>query len=175
MGSLFGPLLASGLCESVRVGIILSGEWIKMDYEQIVQDALRLAVRRVLKETQQTGLKPPHHFYISFATTYPGVDVPDFLKESSPEEVTIVLQHQFWDLQIEEKYFKVILNFQEVPYNVSVPFDALLSFMDPGVKFGLQFTPPPVVEALDVLPAGETPPEKVEKNNVIAVDFFRRK
>lgn len=148
-----------------------------MDYEQVVQDALRSAVRRILKETQRDGLKPPHYFYISFATNYPGVDIPDFLKDSSPEEVTIVLQHQFWDLQVQDTYFKVILNFQEVPYNVCVPFDALLSFMDPGVKFGLQFTPPPVVdEPLKMLPIENAfQEEENKKNNVIAVDFFRKK
>lgn len=150
-----------------------------MDYEQIMQDALRASVRQVLYTVQQEGLEPPHHFYISFVTTYPGVDVPEFLKESNPEEVTIVLQHQFWDLEVEETFFKVSLDFQNTPYTISVPFDALLSFMDPGVKFGLQFTPPPVEDIIyteaEQEPSQEDKPEVHNEDNVISVDFLRRK
>lgn len=151
-----------------------------MEYEELVQEALRAVVKRVLKHTEENGLSGPHHFYISFATNFPGVEVPDFLRETNPEEVTIVLQHQFWDLKVEESFFTVSLSFQDVPQKIRVPFYALISFMDPGVKFGLQFTP----VLPEILPAGLSqenssiaPPKESspKEGNVIALDLFRNK
>jgi len=115
-------------------------------YEHRVQEALRKVVHDILVEVSQKGLPEPHHFYISLRTNYPGVRFPESIKKTNPKEVTVVLQHQFWDLKVDEKGFAVVLTFQDIPQTIYVPFDALLSFMDPGVRFGLHFTPPPVLQ-----------------------------
>lgn len=151
-----------------------------IDYEELVQDALRTVVCRVLKQTQENGLSGPHHFYISFATNFPGVEIPDLLRETNPEEVTIVLQHQFWDLEVEDSFFTVSLSFKDVPQKIRVPFYALISFMDPGVKFGLQFTPvlPEFFSESDpkeVSVSDKNPKNTLQKEgNVITLDLFRK-
>lgn len=149
-------------------------------YEQRVQEALRGVVRDILKEVAEKELPDPHHFYISLRTNYPGVDFPEPVKRANPKEVTIVLQHQFWDLKVTDEGFSVVLTFQDIPQTVYVPFKALLSFMDPGVRFGLHFTPPPV--AYDAPPKKEknttkdisSKETKEEMGKVISLDQFRR-
>ena len=110
-------------------------------YDLLVQDALRAVVRRVLTDVVRDGLPGDHHLYISFDTRAPGVRVSTRLKEKYPEEMTIVLQHQFWDLLVTEPFFEVGLSFNGIPERLHVPFDALKGFFDPSVKFGLQFEP----------------------------------
>jgi len=111
-----------------------------IDYEQLVQKALRSVVKEALLFAAK-GLPGNHHFYIAFATDHPGVDLPDYLKEQYSDEITIVLQHEFWDLLVEEDRFSVTLCFNDVHERLLIPFDAITSFVDPSVKFGLQFTP----------------------------------
>lgn len=113
-------------------------------YENLIQEALLGVVQRVLRDTQENGLKKPHSFYIAFLTTFPGVFLPPDVKKANPENMTIVLQYQFWDLQVTTKGFGVTLSFQGASKKLFVPFDALISFVDPSVKFGLNFTPRPV-------------------------------
>ncbi|MBS9479151.1 hypothetical protein KIP89_18750 [Ancylobacter sp. VKM B-3255] len=110
-------------------------------YDLLVQDALRAVVRRVLTDVARDGLPGDHHLYVSFDTTAPGVRLSPRLKERYPEEMTIVLQHQFWDLIVTEPYFEVGLSFNGIPERLHVPFDSLKGFFDPSVKFGLQFEP----------------------------------
>ncbi|WP_425532126.1 ClpXP protease specificity-enhancing factor SspB [Ancylobacter crimeensis] len=110
-------------------------------YDLLVQDALRGVVRRVLGDVSREGLPGEHHLYISFDTCAPGVRLSTRLKEKYPEEMTIVLQHQFWDLVVTEQFFEVGLSFNRVPERLHVPFAALKGFFDPSVKFGLQFEP----------------------------------
>jgi hypothetical protein len=147
------------------------------DYEKLVQKALRGVVKELLQDVAEKGLPAPHHFYISFRTTYPGVQLPEAVKRANPKEVTIVLQHQFWDLKVTARGFSVVLNFQEVPQEIFVPFDALLSFMDPGTRFGLHFTPPPAVEATEseTAPAEVPEPSEEAPAKVISLDTFRRR
>ena len=114
---------------------------IKFDYEQLVQDSLRSVVRESLMQVARSGLPGNHHFYISFRTDYPGVDLPDYLLEQYPEEITIVLQYVFWDLEVEEDSFFVTLCFNDIHERLTVPLQAIVSFVDPSVKFGLQFSP----------------------------------
>ncbi|MBS7545181.1 ClpXP protease specificity-enhancing factor SspB [Ancylobacter oerskovii] len=111
-------------------------------YDLLVQDALRAVVRRVLTDVARDGLPGDHHLYISFDTQAPGVRLSARLKERYPEEMTIVLQHQFWDLVVTELFFEVGLSFNGIPERLHIPFDALKGFFDPSVKFGLQFEPP---------------------------------
>ena len=108
-------------------------------YDLLAQEALRGVVRRVLIDVAKTGLPGEHHLYISFDTQAPGVRLSQRMREKYPEEMTIVLQHQFWDLIVTEHSFEVGLSFAGVPERVLVPFDALKGLFDPSVLFGLQF------------------------------------
>jgi uncharacterized protein len=108
-------------------------------YDLLVQDALKGVVRKVLIDAGKDGLPGEHHFYISFQTDYPGVRLSNRLREKYPQEMTIVLQHQFWDLNITEHTFEVGLSFSGVPERLLIPFDALTGFFDPSVQFGLKF------------------------------------
>ncbi|WP_181707295.1 SspB family protein [Chthonobacter rhizosphaerae] len=108
-------------------------------YDVLAQEALRGVVRKVLMEVARAGLPGDHHFYIAFDTNAPGVRISSRLRERYPEEMTIVLQHQFWDLQVTEHAFEVGLSFAGVPERLLVPFSALKGFFDPSVEFGLQF------------------------------------
>ena len=111
----------------------------ELRYDQMVEDALRSVVRAALTRVESDGLPGEHHFYITFRTDAPGVDIPDSLKEDYPTEMTIVLQHQFWELKVEPEAFEVTLSFSNVPQRLVVPFDSIVSFADPSVRFGLQF------------------------------------
>ncbi|MCP4924163.1 MAG: hypothetical protein GY915_09100 [bacterium] len=113
----------------------------RLDYDVLVQDALRHVARSALKYVAENGLPGSHHFYITFRTHHPGVVMPGHLKAKHPEDITVVIQHQFWDLNIFEDRFSISLSFNDVQENLEIPFSALISFMDPSVKFGLQFTP----------------------------------
>ncbi len=108
-------------------------------YDLLVQDALRGVVRNVLADASKNGLPGDHHFYVSFKTGAPGVRISNRLREQYPDEMTIVLQHQFWDLGITEHTFEVGLSFGGVPERLLVPFDAIVGFFDPSVQFGLKF------------------------------------
>lgn len=110
-------------------------------YDIIIQDALRNAVRKILVEVNRAGLPGEHHFYIAFETTAPGVKISNRLKERYPKEMTVVLQHQFWDLQITEHAFEVSLSFGGVPEHLYVPFSSIKGFFDPSVQFALEFEP----------------------------------
>ena len=108
-------------------------------YDVLVQDALRGVVRKVMTEVLKTGLPGDHHFYISFDTRHPGVRLSGRLRQRYPTEMTIVLQHQFWDLQVNDTWFEVGLSFSGIPERLHVPFNAVKGFVDPSVEFGLQF------------------------------------
>ncbi len=113
-----------------------------IDYEALAQDAMRGVVRAVLSRTAKSGLPGDHHFYISFDTQHPGVILSKRLREKYPEEMTIVLQHRFWDLNVTEDRFEVKLTFDGIPERLVVPFAALKIFFDPSVRYGLQFEAP---------------------------------
>jgi hypothetical protein len=108
-------------------------------YDVLVQDALRGVVRKVLGEVQKTGLPGEHHFYVSFDTGHPGVRISGRLRQRYPTEMTIVLQHQYWGLEVTETWFEVTLSFSGVSEKLHVPFTAVKGFVDPSVEFGLQF------------------------------------
>lgn len=110
-----------------------------IDYPGLIDAAMRNVVREALAHVKQFGLPGEHHFFISFQTNYPGVAISPQLKARYPEEITIVVQHQFWDLTIEKDRFSIMLSFNNIPEKLVVPFDALTAFADPSIKFGLQF------------------------------------
>ncbi|HET9902145.1 MAG TPA: ClpXP protease specificity-enhancing factor SspB [Xanthobacteraceae bacterium] len=110
-------------------------------YDLLVREALRDVVRRIMADVAKNGLPGDHHFYISFNTRAPGVRLSPRLREQYPEEMTIVLQHQFWDLTVDEHGLEVGLSFGGIPEKLAIPFDALKGFFDPSVQFGLEFEP----------------------------------
>ena len=150
-------------------------------YDEIVQEALRAVVGRVLGEVEATGTLPgAHHFYITFQTRAAGVSIPRHLAERFPDEMTIVIQNRFWDLKVGSEGFEVGLSFNSVPSKLVVPFAAITGFHDPAVDFALQFQaqggeaqqPPEHGEAENDKPAA-APVE--DGSNVVAVDFKRKK
>ncbi len=151
------------------------------DYPQMVQTALRGVVREALARTAREGLRGAHHFYISFRTHVSGVVLPDYLLDQYPEEMTIILQHQFWGLEVGDQEFSVTVSFQNRPEQLTVPFAAVTSFADPSVKFGLQFELP-AAKSRDAaaLPAKipgddapKTPPRQAAE--IVTLDKFRKK
>jgi uncharacterized protein len=118
-------------------------------YDLLVQDALRSVVRKVLSDAARSGLPGEHHFNISFKTHAPGVSIPPQMRQRYPDEMAIILQHEFWDLSVGPDGFEVSLNFSRKPERLSVPFDAITGFSDPSVPFGFKLEPriaPPAAE-----------------------------
>jgi len=169
-------------------------------YDLLAQEALRGVVRRVLTEAASQGLPGDHHFYISFRTQHPAVRISSRLREKYPEEITIVLQHQFWDLAANDTGFEVGLSFGNAPEKLVVPYEAITGFFDPSVQFGLKFevadddgeiaapTPAPAAANLTapapVVPppvpgvkagAAEAPPPIVAAEKIVSLDTFRKK
>jgi hypothetical protein len=157
-----------------------------MRYDQLAQNALRGVVREALRKVERSGLPGEHHFYIAFHTRHPGVDIGERLAARYPREMTIVLQHQFWNLVVSEDRFQVELSFDNIPEKLMVPFSAVKGFLDPSVQFGLQFevvnveaTPEaentaaakPVTAETEVKEA-EAPSEAPK---VVSLDAFRKK
>ena len=155
-------------------------------YEALTQAATRGVMREALKRAAREGAPPgDHHFYVSFRTRAPGVQVPDHLTERFPEDMTIVIQHQYWDLEVDDSHFEIILKFAGVQQHLSVPFAAVTRFVDPAVNFGLSFEPEPVSGESDVIAPvvdkvedeGETAetPKADNEGTVVNLDAFRRK
>ncbi len=143
-------------------------------YDEIVQDSLRGVVRRVLSDVAASGGLPGgHHFFIAFRTRYPGVDMPKHLLERYPDEMTVVIQHRYWDLAVEDDHFEVGLTFNQVPAKLYIPYKAISGFVDPAVNFALQFvvTMPEVETAEPEAPVVEGEPG----SNVVSFDFKRKK
>lgn len=156
-------------------------------YDHMVDEALRGVMVKALRHAEQFGLPGDHHFYITFRTDHPRAVVSADLKARYPEEITIVLQHQYWDLKVDDTGFSVGLSFNQTPQILVVPYGAVTAFVDPSVKFGLQFRPQ-IEEGDDG--GGETAPEPAGQiapadneaatptaasDNVVALDRFRKK
>src|SRR6516165_9144124 len=125
--------------ESNATGPIMATDHIR--YDVLARDALRGVLRRVLADAAEHGLPGEHHFFITFVSTAEGVKLSPRLLSQYPEEMTVILQHQFWDLVVTDDRFEVGLSFGGIPERVVVPFSAIKSFFDPSVQFGLQFEP----------------------------------
>ena len=108
-------------------------------YDVLAQDALRGVMRKVLGEVEKTGLPGEHHFFITFLTNAPGVRISSRLREKYPDQMTIVVQHQYWDLKVSDNGFEIGLSFSDVPERLLVPFAAIKGFYDPSVNFELEF------------------------------------
>jgi uncharacterized protein len=123
-------------------------------YDLQVQDALRGVVRKVLEDAAREGLPGEHHFYITFRTQAPGVKLSARLREQYPNEMTIILQYQFWDLQVDDEGFHVGLHFKNIPERLQIPFEAITGFYDPSVQFGLKFEASGEEEEGDIVDEG---------------------
>jgi uncharacterized protein len=144
-------------------------------YDSLQQDALRGVVRGALdRAATPRGLPGDHHFYLSFRTDFPGVAIPEELVTRYPEEMTIVLQNQFWDLSPGETSFSVTLQFSGQPKSMTIPYAAMTRFYDPSVQYLLQFTPgaPP---RRAVAPQSAPPVEAEDGLKVVSLDQFRKK
>jgi uncharacterized protein len=151
------------------------------DYSAMVETALRGVVREALSRAARNGLRGDHHFYITFRTGAPGVVLPDYLFDKYPDEMTIVLQHQFWQLALTDAAFSVGLSFQSKLERLTVPFAAVTGFADPSVKFALQFQPAEAAEPRQVaaLPAAAPPPNPEPPEpagaEIVTLDKFRKR
>jgi len=146
-----------------------------LDYHAMVQRALRAVLREALAVAAEEGLPDGHHFYLSFRSADPGVILPAFLRERFPEEVTIVLQHQFWDLEVDDEGFSVTLNFEASRYRVGAPWESVTAFIDPEAEFALRFGGPaaaggPAAEEEAARPEGADATERV-----VSISAFRKK
>lgn len=148
-------------------------------YDNLIETALREVVYQAMSGIVQTGLPGDHHFYISFLTKAPGVEIPEYLKEKYPDEMTIVLQHQFFGLTVTPETFSVMLSFNNVKERLTIPFAAITTFADPSVNFALQFQSMPAEDNQEDSPpddgpsGGDKPEEKT--GEVIRLDKFRKK
>ena len=150
-------------------------------YEKMVEAALRGVVRDALRRVAEEGFKSAHHFYIRFATPMSGVEIADHLRERYPEEMTIVLQHQFWDLEVGDDAFSVALSFQKQLERLTIPYEAIRSFADPSVNFALEFTGPPAEpQTVGSLPVPAAAPEAAAESDrpaaeIVTLDSFRKR
>jgi len=149
-------------------------------YDRMVEKALRGVARQAVEEVMRDGLPGDHHFYITFLTEYDGVQIPNYLRERYPGEMTIVLQYQFYDLDVDDEFLRVTLSFNNVPEKLIVPLQAITIFADPSVNFALQFQP------LDSANYDDDPDDEPasrkkkksggsEKGEVVSLDQFRKK
>jgi uncharacterized protein len=149
-----------------------------LHYERMIDRALLSVVRDSLLMIEKEGLKSDHHLYLSFLTHYPGVELPEATRSAYPEEITIVLQHEFWNLKVEPDHFTVEVVFDNGPTAIRVPFSAMVHMSDPSVNFELEFTPHiPSVSKVNFTSNDEGAPSlKNEKmGTVLSLDQFRKK
>jgi len=156
----------------------------ELQYDVMVESALRGVVRQALRHVAERGLPGEHHFYITFRTDHPGVRIAPRLQERYPQEMTIVLQHQFWDLAVGEEFFSVALSFDNRAEALEIPFPAVVAFADPSVRFGLQFeagdegseTTGEAAGAHDAAAGqdGEAAGKEQGGDNVVTLDRFRK-
>lgn len=154
-------------------------------YDRMVEKALRSVARTAIEEVIEDGLPGDHHFYITFLTEYEGVQIPDYLRERYPHEMTIVLQYQFYDLSVDDEFLKVTLSFNNIPEKLVVPMPSITIFADPSVNFALQFQPleeeggydddPTAMDKKSEDSGDKAPAKEQEKGEVVSLDQFRKK
>jgi hypothetical protein len=160
-------LISVSLWEAAGPTINMTDDLIR--YDILTQDALRRVIRKVLEEVQRTGLPGEHHFFITFSTAYPGVRLSTRMLERNPDEMTIVIQHSFWNLEVTDTAFEIDLSFDDIRERLRIPFDAVRGFFDPSVKFGLQFDVAPVTAAparTEPETIGSAPPALASRNEL---------
>lgn len=136
-----------------------------IEYEHLIEDALRGVIRDCLTLVVHQGLPGAHHFYITFLTHYPGVVIPEFMRAQYPQEMTIVLQNRFWDLKVNQQAFSVGLSFSGINETIVIPFAAIVGFADPSVNFGLRFETHLDEEAEEEIPETKKSKTKTTRKN----------
>lgn len=152
----------------------------QIGYQALTQSAMKGVFRAALQKAVALGALPgDHHFYITFRTHAPGVQIADYLKDKFTDEMTIVIQHQYWDLEVHDDRFEIILKFSGVPQHLRVPYAAVTRFYDPSVGFGLQFEDADADEEIfaepPVAPKAAPDTGETEEATVVSLDAFRRK
>jgi uncharacterized protein len=159
----------------------------RLDYERMCADALRGVVRRALEQVAHRGLPGGNHFLITFKTGFPGVAMPDYLRERYPDTISVMLQYEFWSLEVEDDQFSVTLSFSDVRERLTVPFLAVTAFVDPFAKFQLKFEAPVEGDAVALAkrdkptllkpaePSKDDSHDKAKTGEVVTLDAFRKK
>ena len=155
----------------------------KYNYEFCIEKALKNVIKGILQDTEKEGLVADQHFYITFQTNKKNVDIPEYLYDEYPNQMTIILQHQFYDLKVEDNHFSVLLTFKNAPEKITISFDAVVEFIDPSQNFCLKFDPEKISDKKIVgqkdLPAPifAPPKEKMiipKDSNIVTLDAFRK-
>ena len=156
---------------------------LNINYEQLIKDSLKVAIKELLKSVSKKGLPGKHHFFISFITNFPGVEISEWMIKDYPNDMTIVIQNWFEDLKVDDKYFSIVLNFKNKPEKMKIPFASIISFSDPSVNFSLQFEDltkqklESLIDSKESNDKSESSSEKFsleEKNNVIQFEKFKK-
>ena len=153
-----------------------------IDYDKLVENSLRFVIKQTLDIVAKDGLPGEHHFYITFLTTYKGVVLPDALLKMYPKEMTIVVQHQFYDLKVKDDSFSITLSFNNISHNLTIPYNAVTYFADPYAKFGLRFNvdghlvdDEPKLEAQTSSKEDNVEEDDGGSAKIVALDAFRKK
>lgn len=156
---------------------------LNINYEQLIKDSLKVAIKELLKSVSKKGLPGKHHFFISFITNFPGVEISEWMIKEYPNDMTIVIQNWFENLQVDDQYFSVVLNFKNKPEKMKIPFASIISFSDPSVNFSLQFENSiqqnlePLTDSKENNKTSKSSNDDFnteEKNNVIQFEKFKK-
>jgi hypothetical protein len=156
---------------------------LNINYEQLIKDSLKIAIKELLKSVAIKGRPGNHHFFISFITNFPGVQIAEWMIKDYPNDMTIVIQNWFEDLQVDDQYFSVVLNFKNKPEKMKIPFASIISFSDPSVNFSLQFENSikqnlePLTDSKEnnsISKSSNDDFHAKEKNNVIQFEKFKK-
>ena len=156
---------------------------LNINYEQLINDSLKIAIKELLKDVSKKGLPGKHHFFISFISKFPGVEIAEWMIKDYPNDMTIVIQNWFEDLQVDDQYFSIVLNFKNKPEKMKIPFASIISFSDPSVNFSLQFENSikqnlePLIELKENKERSKSSDQDFqteEKNNIIQFEKFKK-
>ena len=147
----------------------------EINYDKLMEKALKHVVVEALRIASDEGLPGEHHYYISFKTNHPDVRMSSSLLNQYPEDMTIVLQHQFANLMLSDSYFEVDLSFSNIPHTLRIPYDAITYFADPYAKFGLSFAPSEYCPKSDIQTSQTMKKVSGETAEVVSIDAFRKK
>jgi len=154
-----------------------------INYEEIIKDSLKIAIKKLLLDVSLKGLPGDHHFYISFITNFPGVKIAEWMMQDYPNEMTIVIQNWFEDLHVDDKSFSIVLNFKNKPEKLNIPFESIISFSDPSVNFSLQFESSVSQKLETIMDIKEKDPqtqsdkddlESEKNNNIIQFEKYKK-
>ena len=155
----------------------------KINYEEIIKDSLKIAIKKLLLDVSLNGLPGDHHFYISFITNLPDVKIAEWMMKDYPNEMTIVIQNWFENLHVDDKSFSIVLNFKNKPEKLNIPFESIISFSDPSVNFSLQFEGSVSQNLETIMDIKEKDPktqsdkddlESVKNNNIIQFEKYKK-